>query len=46
VPVSVLFNALCVRTTILPLSRVTVIDAAAVTASESVAVILIVEPAL
>jgi hypothetical protein len=42
----VLFTALCERTTVFPLSRVAVIEAAAVTASERVAVILIVEPAL
>jgi hypothetical protein len=46
VPVSVLFTALCVRTTVFPLSNVTVIDADAVTGSEIVAVMLIVEPAL
>ena len=45
-PVNVLFTALCVNTTVLPLSKVTVIEAAAVTASDNVAVILIVAPTL
>jgi hypothetical protein len=42
----VLLTALCVNTTVLPLSNVTVIEAAVDTASDKVAVILIVEPTL
>jgi hypothetical protein len=42
----VLLTALCVNTTVLPLSKVTVIEAAVVTASDKVAVILIVAPTL
>jgi hypothetical protein len=42
----VLLTALCVKTTVFPLSRVTVIEAGAVTASVKVAVMLIVDPAL
>jgi hypothetical protein len=46
VPINVLFTALCVNTTDFPLSRVTVIEAAAVTASDKVTVMLIVAPTL
>jgi hypothetical protein len=42
----VLLTALCVKTTVFPLSRLTVIEAGAVTASVKVAVMLIVDPAL
>jgi hypothetical protein len=42
----VLLTALFVNTTVLPLSKVTVIEAAVVTASDKVAVMLIVDPAL
>jgi hypothetical protein len=42
----VLFTALCVKTTVFPLSKVTVIEATAVTASDKVAVMLTVAPTL